>query len=314
MNLQQLEYYVETLRHGSFSAAAEHLHLAQPSVSEAVRRLESELGVALLVRAGRGVTPTEAGLVLRDHAERVLAEVDAARGAVAEVRELRGGTATFGMLGTSRFYGVAEIVAAFHRRHPAVRVKVVGLNSSDVADAVRAGELEAGLIVLPVDDRGLDVRPIFRDEVLYASTDPDCLSRPVDADALARRPLVLYEASYGVEDPMRRQLNELTQQRGLKLVPRVEVEDVEAALDLAARGIGDTVVARGVLHGLGRRVPRKLGWVPFADPMYDTFALVSRAGGKLSPASRELLSVARDRLVALGEELQEDPPRTKHPA
>lgn len=313
MDLRQLEYYVATLRHGSFSAAAEALHLAQPSVSEAVRRLEAELGVTLLARAGRGVQPTDAGLVLGDHAERVLAEVDAARTAVAEVRELRGGTATFGMLGTSRFYDVAGIVDAFHRRHSAVRVKVVGLNSSEVADAVREGSIEAGLIVLPVDDRGLDVRPVFRDEVLYASADPSCLAAPVDADALVRRPLVLYEASYGVEDPMRRQLNELAQGRGLKLQPAVEVEDVEAALDLAARGIGDTVVARGVLHGLGRRVPKKLGWVPFAEPIFDTFALVSRAGGKLSPASRELLGVARDRLAALGEELQEDPPRTRVP-
>ena len=313
MTLQQLEYYLRTLEHGSFSAAAEHLRLAQPSVSEQVRRLEGELGVKLFRRAGRGVVPTEAGLTLRDHAERVLAEVEATRGAVAEVRELRGGTATFGMMGTSRFYAVAEIVAEFRRRHPAVRVRVLGLNSSEVAEAVRNGEIEAGLIVLPVDDRGLDVRPIFRDEVLYASADPEALARPIDATTITERPLVLYEASYGTDDPMRRQLAELAQRSGRRLEPQIELEDVEAALELAARGLADTIVARGVLHGLGRRVPRRLGWRPFDEPIYDTFALVSRDGGKLSPASREFLQVARDRLEALGEALQERPPRTEAP-
>lgn len=314
MTLQQLEYFLATLERGSFSGAAEQLHLAQPSVSEQIRRLEGELGVKLFRRAGRGVVPTEAGLTLRDHAERVLAEVDASRAAVAEVRELRGGTATFGMMGTSRFYAVAQIVALFRRRHPAVRVRVVGLNSSEVADAVRDGDLETGLIVLPVDDRGLDVRPIFRDEVLFASADPAALRGRVDAERLAGRPLVLSEASYGQEDPMRRQLGERAQFAGLRLEPAIDVEDVEVALELAAQGLADTIVARGVLHGLGRRVPRRLGWAPFADPIYDTFALISRDGGKLSPASREFLRLAEDRLGALGEELQSKPPRHHEPA
>ena len=95
MTLQQLEYYLAAVRLGSFSAAADELHLAQPSLSEQVRRLEAELGVRLFQRVGRGLTPTEAGRALRPHAERALAEVEAARESVRAVRELRGGIATF---------------------------------------------------------------------------------------------------------------------------------------------------------------------------------------------------------------------------
>ena len=94
MTLQQLHYFLAALEHGSFSAAAEELHLAQPSLSEQVRRLEAELGVPLFQRVGRGLTPTQAGLALRPHAERVLDAVEAARESVVAVRELRGGTAT----------------------------------------------------------------------------------------------------------------------------------------------------------------------------------------------------------------------------
>ena len=62
----------------------------------------------------------------------------------------------------------------------------------------------------------------------------------------------------------------------MSIEPQIDVEDVEAALELAARGLGDTMASRGILTALGRRVPKRLGWVPFADPLYDTFAFVSR--------------------------------------
>src|SRR4028119_1489672 len=86
MTIQQLQYFLAAVEHGSFSAAAEELHLAQPSLSERVRRLEAELGVALFRRSGRGLVPTEAGRTLRDHAERAPAEADSARDPVAERR------------------------------------------------------------------------------------------------------------------------------------------------------------------------------------------------------------------------------------
>ena len=129
MTLQQLQYFLGAFRHGSFSAAAEELHLAQPSLSEQVRRLEAELGVRLFHRVGRGLTPTEAGIALRPHAERTLDAAEAARESVVAVRELRGGTATFGTWGTARYYPGVDLVAEFRRRHPTVRVRVVGQNS-----------------------------------------------------------------------------------------------------------------------------------------------------------------------------------------
>jgi DNA-binding transcriptional LysR family regulator len=313
LTLQQLGYFLAAYRHGSFSAAAAELRMAQPSLSEQVRRLEAELGVALFARAGRGLVPTPAGEVLRPHAESTLAAAEAARESVVAVRELRGGLATFGTWGTARYYPGTDIVAAFRRRHPEVRVRLVGQNSSEVVEAVRAGELEAGMVALPVDDRGLDVRPVMRDEIVYASTDPARLRTPATVEALARAPLILSDASWGSEDPTRRQLSQLAQQAGVSIEPQIDVEDVEAAVDLAARGLGDTIVARGILLALGRRVPRRLGWVPFAEPLYDTFAFISRTGARLSPASREFLRLADERLSALGETLRTQPPRRRKP-
>jgi DNA-binding transcriptional LysR family regulator len=313
VTLQQLEYFLAALDEGSFSAAAERLGLAQPSLSEQIRRLEAELGVALFARIGRGIRPTDAGLALRPHAEAALSAVEHGREAVVEQRELRGGIATFGTFGTARWYPGIQIVAAFRRRHPRVRVRLVGQNSSEVATAVRGGELEAGLIALPIDDSGLDVRPIMHDEILYTSAEPTRVEHPVTIEELATRPLILTDASYGLEDPTRRQLFELAQRVGVTIEPQIDVEDVETAIELAARGLGDTLVARGILLTLGRRVPKKLGWVPFAEPLYDTFAFINRRGARLSPAAREFMALAEERMQAMAAELQTTPPRQRRP-
>ena len=152
MTLQQLTYFLATAEHGSFSRAARELYLAQPSLSEQVRSLEAELGVELFARVGRGVVLTETGRAL-----------SGAREAVAEVRELTGGTLSIGMFGTASGFLLSRLVADFRSRHPGVRLRLVGQNSSEVAENVRQGRLEAGLVVLPVDDERLEIRPARRE-------------------------------------------------------------------------------------------------------------------------------------------------------
>src|SRR3954453_7360976 len=123
MTLQQLTYFLAAADHGSFSAAAESLHMAQPSLSEQIRRLEAELGVPLFTRAGRRLELTEAGRLLLPHAERTL---DAAREAAESVREGRdraGGTVTFGTFGSAHHYLLGGLVAEFRSKHPSVRVR-----------------------------------------------------------------------------------------------------------------------------------------------------------------------------------------------
>jgi DNA-binding transcriptional LysR family regulator len=314
MTNQQLEYFLAAVEHGSFSAAAEALHLAQPSLSEQVRRLEDELGVALFSRVGRGVVLTEAGRALRPHAEAVLAELAAARDAVRDVRELRGGTAAFGTWGTARTYMGTELVEDFRRRHPDVRVRLVGQNSSETVEAVHDGELEAGVVVLPIDDRGLEVRPALRDEVLYASASTARLrGGEMTIERLASAPLILSEASWSAEDPTRRHIAELAQRAGTTVQPQVDVEDIEVAVELAARGVGDTLVPRAHLLRTGRRLSRRLGWIPFAEPVYDQFAFVWRRGARLSPATRAFLELTERRLAALARELERRPPRRRAP-
>jgi DNA-binding transcriptional LysR family regulator len=297
MTLQQLRYVLAAIEHGSFSAAAAALKVAQPSLSEPIRALEGELGVVLFARTSRGLVPSEAALALRPHAERVLAEVDTLRDSVAKVRDLRGGTVSFGTFGFAGDYLLTDLVARMRTRHPEVRIRLVGRNSADVADGVRAGALEAGLVVLPVDDAGLQVRPVFREQVLYASADPARVNRPVTMGDLAQAPLILCDAGYAHRDPLRVQVARRAQEAGVRLEPVIEVEELWTALDLAARGLGDTIVGAAVTLRAG--FPRRLGTVGFADPLEDVLAVVSRRGAPLSPATRALVDLAEQRLDEL---------------
>ena len=299
MTLQQLTYFLAAAEHRSFSAAAESLFMAQPSLSDQIRRLEAELGVALFARGGRRLVLTEAGRLLVPEAERTLAAARGAADSVREVRTLTGGTATFGTFGNAPYYLLSDLVQDFRSRYPGVKVRLIGQNSSEVADAVREGELEAGLIVLPIDDRGLDVRTAIHDEILFMSADAEKVREPMTIERLAELPLILYDARFGWSDPTRRQLAERAQRAGVQLEPEIEVEYLEAALDLAARGLGDTIAASRI--AMGRGFARRLKSVSFDPPLVDTFAFVTRRNAHVSPATRAFMELAEKRIRALGE-------------
>src|SRR5215208_6205664 len=302
MTLQQLTYFLAAAEHESFSAAAKTLHMAQPSLSEQIRRLEAELGVPLFARAGRRLELTEAGRMLQPQAERTLEAAREAQESVREVRDVTGGTVAFGTFGSAHHYLLGGLVEEFRARYPSVRLRVVGQNSAEVADAVRDGQLEAGLVVLPVDDRGLDVRPVMREELLYISATPKRTREPMTIERLADAPLILYDARWAAEDPMRRQLRERAQRAGVKIEPVIEVEYMTAALDLAVRGLGDTVADRAIVdaRGLGRR----LSTVPFDPPLYESFAFITRRDAHLSPATRAFIEVAERRVAKLARRLE----------
>ena len=298
MTLQQLTYFLAAAEHGSFTAAADVLHLARPSVSEQIAHLEAELGVALFVRTGRRLELTDAGRLLRPEAERTLAAAGEAVDVVQRARTLTGGTASLGTFSTAHHLLLPALIEDFMRRHPQVAVRVVGENSAQLADAVRAGRLEAGLVALPIDDEGLEVgAAVAQFEVVYASSDPGRLAGAMTIERLAEAVLVLPEARWGDEDPTRRQLAERAQRAGVTIRPRIEVQHANAALELAARGVADTLITRALLDTL--RYGGRLSAAPLDPPMHEAFAFIRRRNARLSPATRALMTLAEQHLSSI---------------
>jgi DNA-binding transcriptional LysR family regulator len=301
LSLQQIRCFCAAVELGSFTAAAEALRVSQPAVAEQIRKLEQALGADLFVRAGRGVVATEAGRAFAQHAARSLRAVEDAADTVGELTALRGGTVAVGIFGEPSAWRVDRLVGAFLRRHPDVSVRLVGRNSSAIVERVRRGELEAGVVLLPIDDDKLDVRPIVRDEVLYVSASPEHTRKPATIERLAATPLVFYDAESADDDPIRRQLAERAQALGVRLRPKVEVELKDIALRLVAAGVGDTYLPSAYTHA--PYYPRGLSTASFSPALYDTFAIVTRTGTRLSPGVREFLGDLEAHLRAVADEL-----------
>lgn len=296
MTITQLRAFLTALERGSFTAAAVELDSTQASVSELVARLERELGVRLFQRGGRRLVPTESALALRAHAERAVGAIHHGVEAMRALTALESGTCTFGVLRNAAYYELSDLLQRFHEQYPGVRVRLVGINSALVARSIAAGEIEAGLLVLPVDDAGLTIAPLMRDEVVYASARADAPAHPVTLAEVAAAKLVLYDAYAGWDDPTRRQLRERASAQGLLLEPAIEVENVETALGLVASGTADTIVSRSIAES--PTFPAGIRVAPFAEPLHDTIALARREGAELSPAARRLADMAQEMLQA----------------
>lgn len=297
MTLTQIAAFVAAARAGTFTAAALELKMSQPAISDLVRRLEDEVGASLFSRGARELHLTAAGEQLLPHAQSAIDSVQAGSDAVKALRDLDGGTATFGLLRNADLYLQDGLVRRFHDRHPHVRIRLVGQNSAETGEDVRRGRLEAGLVVLPIEGSDeLDVLPLVRDQIMYVSADPTHVTAPPSTADLCRRRMVLYDAHFSTSDPMRRQLADRAQLAGLHLSPIIEVEYLAPAIELVVAGLGDTLVPGAAVARLAST--KGLYATPLAEPLFDVVALIRRRGYSLSPATREFARLAHEILVA----------------
>lgn len=298
ITLQQLSYFLSAVEHGSLSAAAEANFIAQPSLSEQIRRLERALGVSLFTRTNRKLILTEAARILVPYAERTLAAAQEAAAAVDPVRNLTGGSVSFGTFSSSHDLINVDLITEFRALYPGVSLRIEELNSVQVAEAVRSGDLEAGVVALPVDDRGLQVSPVvWRSEARYYTAASERAAGPIGIGAIADACLILPEARWGDMDPTRLQLNARAQAAGHTIAPAIEVESYAVALELARRGVGDTIASPPVVETLG--FTHGLHGASLDPPLIEQYGFVWRRNAVLSPAATAVVNLARALLSAI---------------
>jgi DNA-binding transcriptional LysR family regulator len=226
----------EVVRRGSFSRAAEDLHLSQPAVSLHVRQLEEKVGVALLERVGKCAAATRAGEILLEHAERAFAELEAARQALEALHGSVGGRLRLGTGATASIYLLPPVLRRLRARYPAIELVVVTGNSREMAAAVAANQLDLAVVTLPVVARALAVEPLVIDPLAaIAPPGPEWRRRGAVTPAeLARHPLILYERG----GTIRRVIDDWFRRGGA--VPRVAMElgNAEAIKKLVGAGLG----------------------------------------------------------------------------
>lgn len=298
MTLQQLQYFLSAVEYGTLSKAAEHLNIAQPSLSDQILRLENSLGTHLFIRTNRKLILTEAGHCLLPHARISVNAAQEAHNVVQSVRKLKGGAVSFGTFGSSYLYFLTDLIEEFHQAFPDVKLKVAGLNSSEVADAVMDGQIEAGLVMLPVNNKSLIAsEPVWSAQVGYISASEKRLEGEKNIEALLDAPLILSEVKWRNTDPIRKLLAKRASSIGKQLDPIIEVEYQQTAFELAARGIGDVIATRPIMHQLGYE--KILKWVPITPPVYEVFGFIYRSDTAISSGTREIISMMRKYLAKI---------------
>lgn len=288
MNLAHLQAFVGVARHGSFSLAADALHLTQPAVSKRIVALEQLLGARLFDRAGREVRLTEAGRVLLEHAGRALDELEAARRRIHELPgEVRGRL----VVATSHHVGVRRlppVLQAFRRRYPEVRLELRFLESEEALAAVAAGDLELAVITLPQRTPArLVAEPVWRDDLLIVCAREHPLAgiaRPQPGDLAAHTAILP-----GTETVTRQIVAQACAARGIALDVGMSTNHLETIRMMVLLGLGWSVLPATLvderLHVLrlpGLAMTRELG-------------ALHRQGRTLSNAGAALLATLRSR-------------------
>ncbi|MFF1610962.1 LysR family transcriptional regulator [Amycolatopsis sp. NPDC058278] len=191
MELRQLRYFVTVAEELHFGRAAERLHIVQPAVSQQIRRLERELEVTLLSRTTRSVSLTEAGQRFLPQARAVLAAADRAVDSVAEFRP----SGALVRLGTSEGLGdrLDKVLGAFARLAPSASLELLHAPTLQRLQRVRDGSLDATIVRGAWPSPGLDLTPLWMDEVLVAlpASHPLASSSVVEFASLASLPVRL---------------------------------------------------------------------------------------------------------------------------
>lgn len=292
MDLRQLRAVVAVVDHGGFTRAAAALHIAQPSLSQAVRALEHELGVDLFHRAGRRVVPTAAGEALLAPARQALRDVETAAAAVAAVAGLEGGHVDVVCLPTLAVAPVGAVVGAFRRTHPRVTVRLAEPEDpAAVLTLLQRAACEIGFTEIPLaDDAGLDALELPAQEyyavVAPGDAPPSLGRRPIPIAELAALPLVTTPPGTST----RRQLDDACAAAGVTPTIAVETGHRELLVPLVLEGAGASLLPRPLaVDAVGRGATAR----PVDPPIARRIGVVRRRGPR-SPAADDFLDVAQE--------------------
>lgn len=288
MELRQVEYVLAVINHGGFTAGAEAAGVAQPSLSEGIRRLEAELGVRLFDRVGRSVMLTDAGRAFEGPARSLLRERGVVLDAVGAVRALATGALELVALPTLAVDPLAALVGHFRTLHPGIVVRVAEPDdASGVADLVADGHSEVGLTELPLDRDDLVAIPLARQEIVAVCPPGTKLPAPgrLPVRALAGMPLVAIPPGRSTRDLLDRALAAA----GVAPFVAVEIAQREAIAPLVLSGAGTSFVPRPMAETLGAQGAVVARLVPALSRQ---IGLVHRAN-PLTPAARAFVELAR---------------------
>ncbi len=284
MNLRALEYFVAVADHRHFGRAAEACHVSQPTLSMQIKKLETQLGVQLLERNPQGVTLTATGALILDRARTVLRDIDDIVDLAREEADPQRATLRIGLFPTLAPYLLPHVVPTVRRRFPQLELLLTEAKTEAVVELLRRGDLDAGVLALPIDADELESAVLFEEDFLLAVPSGHRLAEttgPVAAEVLANESVLLLEDGHCLRD----QALAVCQIAGAEEYSDFRSTSLETLRQMVAAGVGITLLPR---LAVSPPVPpsEAIELIEFADPVpARTIAMFWRKSG----AHREFL-------------------------
>ncbi|RKQ70670.1 LysR family transcriptional regulator [Oceanibaculum indicum] len=284
--LERLRTLAEVARTGSFSLAADRLALTQPAVSNHIRLLEQQIGVALLDRSGRTSRPTPEGEMLIAAAARAAGEIEAALDAIARQRAELVGQLVLATGATATRHLLPPVVASLRDRHPGIDLRILTGNTVDLLPGLLEGSVDIGLLTATPVQPALESRLFFRDRMVCvtpASEAPGMAS--ITPRDLEGRQLVLFDRAGSIRGGIDGWLTEADAAR-LRIT---DIGSADALIGFVRAGYGWTIISEIVAHG-----DAEAGHVairPLDPPLWREMVLVWRADRASRPVVAAALAI-----------------------
>ena len=239
MNLLQLKYYIAIVEEGSFTKAAKRLYVAQPSLSQHVKNLEDELGADLLRRTARGIEPTEEGEELLRHARIILEQLETARAAVQNASGEPSGEVAIGVPPTVSERLTVPLIMRLREELPKVSPRIVEGMSGYVLDWLRDGRVDIAVLYGTQDTTDIETTEVcLEDLYLISARHGDGQEETVRFADLASESMILT----GPHSGLRTLIEDIAQKQQIDLNVTIEVDALGQMRELAAGGIGSTIL------------------------------------------------------------------------
>jgi len=282
MELRALKYLIAVAEHGNFTRAAEALHVSQPALSQQILQLEDRLDTVLLDRSGRTVKVTDAGQAYIAHARRALFELESARRAINDVRDLSRGAVRLAMTPTFTAYLIGPLIAAFHAQFPAITVNVLEMSMDTIATAIEADEVDLGIAFELARCADIDSMPLFTENlsVVVADNHPWGERSALDVESLAEGELALLSKNFVT----RVHIDNYLQASQVAPKVAVEVNTISALVEIVRHSTLFSILPEAIADQVSGL--RNLPLTPPAPPR--TVMLLRRKGVYQSAATRAL--------------------------
>lgn len=240
MNLRDLKYFVALAEHRHFGKAAEASFVSQPTLSMQIRKLEEELGVALVERTSRKVMLTPIGVEILAHARRVIDETEIMRNLARSSQDPSTGSIRLGAFPTLGPYFLPLAVPALRAAFPKLEMFLIEEKSDVLVEQLKAGKIDAALLALPLHDDRITVAPLFDERFLLAAPadDPLATAKRVKTSDLVDHSLLLLEDGHCLRD----QALEVCRMSGARERAGFRATSLETLRQMVAAGMGMTLL------------------------------------------------------------------------